>query len=352
MKITKIHLLTLTFFILFFAACSSDDNNNPDPIPADYENGVLITNEGPFNNGSGTISYVSDNFATVEHRIYQKVNGSDLGNIVQSMGFTDTDAYVVVNNSQRIMIADRYTFKKKDSITSGLESPRHFLSLGTNGYVTDWGDPFSDSDDFISVIDLRDNTISSKIPVSYGPDRLLKHGNKIYAAHPGGYGHNNLISVISGNEVEKTIVVGDVPNSMVVVGDFLYVMGAGKPDYSGTETAGTISKIDLATDQVVETFVFDNVSDHPSGLTTDGAQLYYNLNGKVYKVESNAIDLPGTPFIDGFFYAMEARNGMLYATDAGDFASRGRLLVYDLSTGQQVQDFQVGIIPGGIYFNE
>lgn len=352
MKHLKIHLLSFASLMLVFASCSSDDDNQPAPIPADYEKGVLITNEGPFNNGTGTISYISDDFATVEHKIYQKVNGSDLGNVVQSMGFADNEAYVVVSNSQKIVIVDRYTFIKKDSIMSGFENPRYFASNGeTKGYITDWGDPFSDADDFVSVIDLATNTISSKIPVSYGPDKLLRHGNKIYVAHPGGYDHNNLISVISGNVVEKTIVVGYVPNSMAVVGDFLYVMGAGKPDYSGSETPGTISKIDLATDQVVEIYDFDNITDHPLGLIADGTQLYYNLNGKVYKVDSNSVSLPGTPIIDGFFYAMEARDGMLYATDAGDFASRGSLLVYELSTGQQVQDSQVGIIPGGIYFN-
>lgn len=352
MKSMKKYLLTLAAITLLFTSCSSDDDNQPAPIPADYEKGILITNEGSFNNGSGTISYISDDFATVAHKIYHKVNGSDLGNVVQSMGFTDNDAYVVVSNSQKIMIADRYTFEKKDSIVTGLQNPRYFASNDqAKGYVTDWGDPFDDTDDYVAVIDLSTNAITSMISVPFGPEKILNHAGKLYVAHQGGYGHNNLISVISGNTVESTITVGDTPNSMVIVGSHLYVMGGGKPDYSGNETPGTIAKVDLASNQVVATYTFNNITDHPSGLTADAEQLYYSLNGKVYNLNTNSINLPGAPIIDGFFYAMEARNGMLYATDPGDFASRGSLLIFNLSTSQQIQDFQVGIIPGGIFFN-
>lgn len=352
MKMMKNYLIPFTVFAVLFASCSSDDDSNQqEPVPADYAKGVLITNEGPFNNGSGSITFVSEDFSIVEQRVYKNVNGSDLGNIVQSMGFADEDAYIVVSNSQKIMIANRYTFEKKDSIVTGFENPRYFASNGqTKGYVTDWGDPMDDNDDFVALIDLRTNKITSTISVPFGPEKILNHGSKLYVAHQGGYGHNNLISVISGSSVESTISVGDVPNSMAVVGNYLYVLGGGKPDYSGNETSGSITKIDMSSNEVLETYNF-GVNDHPHGLATDGSQLFYNLNGKVYKTGVNGVSLPGTPIIDGFFYAMEVQNGMLYATDAGDFASRGSLYVYDLSNNMQVQDIQTGIIPGGIYFN-
>lgn len=348
----KNYLIPFAVFAFLFASCSSDDDSNqPSPTPADYENGILISNEGPFNNGSGSITFVSEDFATVEQKVYKNVNGSDLGNIVQSIGLTSDDAYIIVSNSQKIMVANRYTFEKKDSIVTGFENPRYFASNGsTKGYVTDWGDPTDNNDDYVAVIDLRTNRITETISVPFGPEKILNFGNKLYVAHQGGYGFNNLISVISGNSVESTITVGDIPSSMTVIGDFLYVLGSGNPDYSGAETPGSITKIDLTTNQVVETFTF-GATDHPSLLTSDGSNLFYNLNGKVYKTNSSAISLPGTPIIDGFFYAMEARNGMLYATDAGDFASRGSMYVFDLSSNQQIQNIQTGIVPGGIYFN-
>ncbi len=346
----KILFLALT--TLFFTACSSDNDDQPEYVPAAFEKGILVTNEGPFNNGSGTITYISEDYSTVAQTIYKSVNGTNLGNIVQSMGFQDSNAYIVVSNSQKIMVADRYTFQIVDSIKTGLNNPRYFVSIdGNKGYVSNWGDPNNSTDDYVAVLDLRTNTISSTIPVAYGPERMVSYNSKIYVAHQGAYGQNNLITVISGNSVEGTITVGDVPNSMVVSGNVLYVLCGGTPSYAGIETAGMLVKIDLSTGQVSQTFTF-GITEHPNSLTMDGTNLFYNLDGKVYKLNSSSISLPGTDIITGNFYTLQAKDGKLFAADAKDYASKGSLLIYDISTNQQIQDFQTGIVPGGIYFNE
>ncbi|NGX84928.1 DUF5074 domain-containing protein [Aequorivita sp. KMM 9714] len=350
MKTIKRSLL-IALSTLFFVACSSDDDNQPVYEPAAYENGVLVTNEGPFMNGSGTITYISNDYATVSQNIYRTVNGKELGNIVNSMGFNNENAYIVVNNSNKIMVANRYSFEAIDSITTGLDNPRFFESIdGNKGYITNWGDPNDNSDDYVAVVDLRTNEISANISVAFGPEKMISHNNKVYVAHQGGFGQNNVISVISGTSVESTITVGDAPNSMVVKGNNLYVLCGGMPSYTGNETAGSLVKIDLSSGQVSETFAFET-TQHPSNLTIDGDNLFYSLDGKVYKVNSSSVTLPGTDIIEGYFYVLQANDGKLYATDAGDFASKGSLYIYDLSTNQQIQDFQTGIVPGGIYFN-
>lgn len=347
------NLFLSLFATMLLVSCSNDDGNQPGPNPpAAYEDGVLITNEGPFNNGSGTITYVSNDFATVEQTIYRTVNGTDLGNIVQSMGFQDDQAYIVVSNSQKIEIANRYTFEATDSITTGLENPRYFVAAdGVKGYVSDWGDPNDNSDDYIAVVDLRTNEVSATIPVPFGPEKMVANAGKIYVAHQGGFGQNNVVSVISGNSVLSGITVGDVPNSLLVSGDVLYVLCGGNPAYTGNETAGSLVKIDLTGGQASETLTF-GTTQHPSALTINGDKLYYNLDGKVYELATTATTLPGADIINGNFYALKAHDGMLYATDAGDFASRGSLKVFDLSTNQEIQDIQTGIVPGGIFFND
>ncbi|MDN3723747.1 YncE family protein [Aequorivita sp. SDUM287046] len=346
-------IIFMAFTALLFAACSSDDDTvETEIVPEAFAEGIFVTNEGPFNNGSGNITFISEDYSTVAQNIFRNVNGKELGNIVQSMGFTEDNAYIVVSNSHKIEIANRYSFESIDSITTGLDNPRYFVSVaGNKGYVTNWGDPIDNTDDYLAVLDLRNNTISATIPVDFGPERLLEANNKIYVAHQGGYGQNNKISVISGNSVESIITVGDVPNSMVVMGNTLYVLCGGMPDYTGTETAGSIVKVDLGTNQVMETFTF-GTTEHPSSLTMDGSNLFYNLDGKVYKVSTASINLPGTAIIDGNFYTLQAKNGLLYAADAKNYASQGSLLIYDIATNQQLEEFQTGIVPGGIYFNE
>lgn len=346
-------LLLLTLSVIFFISCSSDDGNQPEPgPPGTYENGILITNEGPFVNGTGTVSFIPEDFSDVKQEIYRTVNGKDLGNIVQSMGFHNDNAYIVVNNSQKIEIVNRYSFESLDSITTGIEYPRYFVSNNAlTGYVSNWGDPNDNNDDFIAVIDLRDNDVATTIPVSFGPDKMVFENGNLYVAHPGGFGQNNLISVISGNSLQTTITVGDVPNAMVSKDGILYVLCGGNPQFTGNETPGSLVKIDLSNNQIIETLTFGD-EEHPSGLTEEAGNLFYNLNGKVYKLAASSNTLPGTPIVDGFFYAIEANEGKLYATDAGDFISNGKLLVFDLATNQEIQNITVGIIPGGIYFND
>lgn len=346
-------IIFMAFTALLFTACNSDDDNvQSEYIPGAFADGILITNEGPFNNGSGNITYISEDYSTVTQNIYRNVNGTELGNIVQSMGFSDDNAYIVVSNSQKIAIANRYTFESVDSITTGLDNPRYFVSVaGNKGYVSNWGDPNDNADDYIAVLDLRTNTVSATIPVAFGPEKMVTVNNKVYVAHQGGYGQNNVVSVISGNNVESTITVGDVPNSMVVSGDTLYILCGGNPSYAGTETAGSLVKVDISTGQVSQTYSF-GTTQHPSSLTMDGTNLFYNLDGKVYKVNTTSISLPGDDIIDGSFYTLQAKDGKLYAADAKNYASQGSLIIYDLSTNQQIQDLQTGIVPGGIYFNE
>jgi len=346
-------LVYLTFATSLFIACSNDDSPQDDQIPAAaYENGILVINEGPFGNGSGTVSFISEDFTSVYQDIYNTVNGSDIGNIVQSMGFSDEKAYIVANNSNRVIVANRFTFDSISSISAGINNPRYMVSNdATRGYISNWGDPNDNSDDFVAVVDLITNTVISSIPVSFGPERMVFENDKLYVAHQGGYGQNNLISVISGNNLQTTITVGDVPNAMVEENGILYVLCGGNPDYTGNETAGSLVKIDLANNQIIETLTF-GATDHPSGMTEDDGNLFYGLNGKIYKLATTSNTLPGTGIIDGFFYALEAKDGKLYATDASDFASDGRLLVYDLATNQEIQNITVGLIPGGIYFND
>ncbi len=351
MKLLK-RLIYLSISILIITSCSSDGETISIPL-GDYEFGILISNEGPFATGTGTVSFISEDFDTVEGAIFNNVNGTNLGNIVQSIGFSDEKAYIIVNNSHKIEVVNRYSFESMASITSGLDNPRYFVAIGNTGYVTNWGDPFDASDDFIAILDLTSNSVSATIPVSFGPERIIINGTNVYVAHNGGFSQNNLISVIDSNlnTLTVTLEVGDVPNSMVITGNDLWVLCGGNPEFTGNETMGSLVKIDTKNNEVSLTFDFAT-TEHPVNLTVNETDIIYNLNGGVYSKNITSSSLPNSSILDGSFYTMTANDGRLYATDAGDFASNGTLKVFDLSLNTEIQSIEVGIIPGGIYFNE
>lgn len=335
-------------------ACSKDNALGVLNLSNDYADGILISNEGPFNNGTGTVTFISDDLTMIENAIFKKENAEDLGNIVQSIGFTEERAYIIANVSNKINVVNRNSFEKEAEITTGLNNPRYFVSANGKGYVTNWGDTADDTDDFVAIVDLTTNTIEGSIAVELGPEEILVKNDKIYVAHQGAFGQNNKISVIdsSTNEVATVITVGDVPNSMQLdaTGN-LWVLCGGKPSFTGDETAGAIYKIDTLTDTVSGSLNFA-ATEHPNHLISSGSDFYYSLNGGVYRLSDMATTLPVTSEFTGLnVYAMVANDNKLYVTDAKDFASNGSLTIYDLGTTVELSTLEVGIIPGGIYFN-
>ncbi|MDZ7615126.1 MAG: hypothetical protein U5K51_16615 [Flavobacteriaceae bacterium] len=96
----------------------------------------------------------------VSNDVFKTENNADLGNIVQSMHLAGDKAYIVVNNSNKVVVADRNTMKTITEMKGiNVESPRYFVSHNGKGFLSNWGDPNNPSDDFISVVDLNSDQI-------------------------------------------------------------------------------------------------------------------------------------------------------------------------------------------------
>ena len=346
-------LLILSLLLALFGSCADDDSNYVPPPVGEYENGYFITNEGPFQNGSGSITFV-DGDGTVKQRVYAADNSEDLGNIVNSMTLDGDNGYIVVNNSHKIVVVDRKTMIKLNTIEGDhINNPRYMAVSNNIGFVSNWGDPIDPADDFISVIDLRTNAFVRSIAVGEGPENMVIDGDKLYVCLEGGWNQNNKVAVLDINQPElvETVTVGDVPNSIAADDDGnIWVLCEGIPDWTGNETEGALYKID-PNDYSTESIDF-TMGEHPKLLDIDMEMLYYNLNGKVYQMETDNSNLPTEPLngLDGDYYAMKVQDGELYGTDAGDYASEGSLKVFNIVSGSLLETISTGIIPGDIVF--
>ncbi|MFD1315981.1 DUF5074 domain-containing protein [Namhaeicola litoreus] len=345
------NLVILFVFSLIIFGCSDDDKEIEEK--GEFANGFFITNEGPFNNGSGSITHVSEE-GLITQKVYQKVNNEVLGNIVQSMSFHEDKAYIVVNNSNKIVVVDRYTMEKIGTIQGeGVNSPRHMVSHNNRGYLSNWGDPVNNSDDFISVIDLNNDNVIETIPVGEGPENMVISNGKLFVNLEGGYSQNKYVMVVNLNSLENLgmLEVSDVPNSILRDDkDQVWVLCGGKPSWTGDETHGSLFKInptDLSLDQIDFTD-----SQHPDLLTFTNGSLYFNLDGQVLKMNtatmSDPIDI--VQGIEGYFYSMNSLNGELYATDAKDFQSEGELKIFNAITSTVLETIETGVIPGSVVF--
>lgn len=364
MKTIKLYASVLIAASLSFS-CNTDDDTvttlddvedmEGNTLPDPFENGVLVSHEGAFSGGFGTVSFLDASLTTSENGIYQSVNDDNLGGIVQSIAFSEVHAYVISNLSNRVTVVNRFTFEEVARIDQGLVNPRYMVLANGRGYITNWGDGLVATDDYIAVVDLNTNEVINTIAVGEGPEQIVYNGNSIYVSHKGGFSVNNIVTVINpdADNVTTTIAVGDAPDEMEIdIEGNLWVLSEGRFAFQGTETGGRFTKIDTSTNQPITTAILAD-TDHPSFMDLDGGEVFYYLNGSVIRVGINdGILSQTTPILEGLsFFGMAVINGALIGCNAGDFNSNGTVEIYDLSTNTLTTTLNVGLIPAKVYPN-
>ena len=338
---------------LMLASCQND-SIRPNINIGLYERGYFITNEGNFGTGNGSLSFISENGA-VSNNIFEETNSFSLGDVVQSMEIINEKAYIVVNNSSKIEVANIDSMTHVATI-NGLISPRYILQVSNErAYISDWGIGG------IHVLDLNTNSIISTINTGQGPEKMLFKDNKAYICNVGGFGLDNTVSVIdTENDVLITnINVGDKPNSIVEdANGNIWVLAGGNTEYDANwnvvaETPGELTNINSETYNVDGSIVFE-VGDHPKDLIIDdnGTTLYFS-NGSwsksVFSFNIYNNMLSTNPIIAKSFYSIGFNDNYIYGTDVKDYIQNGWTYKYN-TNGQVVDSSEVGIIPGGYCF--
>jgi hypothetical protein len=339
MTLRKLAFIALANLFVF-TSCT-DDNDTVNVAPrGDYENGLLISHEGNFSGGVGTVTYVSGDLQTVEDRVYENVNGTTLGNVVQSIAFNGDLAYIIENGSNTIEIVNRYTFISEGSIDAGFSNPRYMAFANGKGYVTNWGDYSNTTDDYVAVIDLENNSVSSTISSSYLPESIISVDNNLYVA-TGIYGNGDKVDVLNSitDTLDSSITVGTSPNA--------FQLDSNNDLWVSTNTS--IEKIATATNTVETTLTSDA---SVSFLNYENGTLYYYKDSKVFSVLETATTLPTTALVsDVSFYGMTVKNGNILGVDVKDYVSNGDLLIYNAISGALLNTIEMDIIPSKVYFN-
>lgn len=356
MKSTNL-LSRLLFLSVVIAACTED--NDVAPLQGDFENGIIISAEGNFGGKDGSVAFLDGDLSKkATNFIYTSVNNAQLGGLVQSIGFSEEDAFIIINDAHSIAVVDRTTFEKKTIVLEGLKNPRYMVVEGGKGYVTNWGEGGDPSDDYIAVLDLESYAVESTISLKNGVEQIAAKEGKLYVSHKGAFTTNNIISVvdIATNEVVE-IEVGDNPDEIIfdATGD-LYVLFEGRSiwnsDWTAIEshTEAGIAKIDTNTNTVVRTLTFD-LGAHPGLFSLENDNLYYALNGSVFSMTASDTSLPTTALLEtGSIYGMTVKNGQLYTLKRA-FENLSQLNVIDINSGQTIHSSAVGLGASKIYFN-
>ena len=320
-----------------------------------FGNGIFITNEGPFQTGTGMITYFDRDSNLVKQDIFETVNGHPLGNVVQSMSVFNGKGYIVVNNSGKVEVVDITGFKSSGTI-QGLLLPRYFQGINEKkGYISDWSG-------YVGVVNLLTNTVVDTIPAGTGPEQMLKSGSYVYVLNGGGFTVDSTVTVIDyqTDKVVKTIKVFDRPTGIVEEANGkIWVMCSGK-GFNGWpqpgDTKGHLVRIDPASLSIDQEVSFDDVSLHPEKLVRNeaGNMLYFLYNGGVYRLGlafagSKPVKLLEHPNL--YALGFDNKTGFLYASDPLDFQQNGWVLRFRADTGATIDSIPAGIIPGGFCMN-
>ncbi len=317
-------------------ACKKDEPSSQSLINM-TNGGLLIANEGEYNQGNSGVSYLSTT-GDMYPDYYHTRNQTALGDVCQSLTEFKDKIYIVVNNSGKIEVCDKSTLSKTQTI-SGFASPRYVLIVDSSkAYVSDL------YADHISILNLASNTISGTIQLQSGTEEMLLLNNKVYITCL------NSPELYVADPTTNTIVdsIAIIKGGNYVTSDNngkLWLLSIG--DYF-TSQPGGLFRINPANDSIEFSYTFPSTS-YPSKLRRNAAgnELFF-IDTDIRKISSTATVYPSTSLISGlgkFFYGLEiSTDGSIYATDAVDFQSSGRLYHYS-STGTQLNAYTTGINP-------
>lgn len=326
-------------------------------LAQDYSSGIFILNEGGAGANNSSLSFLNSE-GELENNAFSNVNSINLGDTAQGIGFHDGKIYITVNISNTVVIADQTTLEHIATISDEIENPRYISFSNGKGFVTCWGDPMDTTASYVAVIDLENHEIISTIPVTEGPEQILEKDGKLYVAHMGGYGHGNTVSVIDAETYEVTSInVGDVPNSMVLLDDELFVLCGGTPSWTGSPTEGSFYKINLENNESTLILEFPE-GETPAYLSYENDNFYYTIEADIYKLAVDATTLPENHFIEtpitgwGGAYGLDIFDDVIYVADPSGFIDLGFVYTYDANTGNLIETYAVGMNPNGFYRNQ
>ena len=341
--------------------CNKNENSNPvtSTIPTgNYaSSGTLVLHEGSFS-GSGSVSYIMNGKSTANNDIYAVANNNQpLGTFAQDLQLINDKAYITVQNANKVEVVTANTFKKVASINN-LLMPHSILSVSaTKLYVTEWVNGYSTGR--VCIVNPVTNTIKGYIFMDRsGPSQMAQSGDYVYVVNAGGFGKDSTVTVINTttDQVIKSIEVGYNPNSVGIdANGKIWVLCGGVSYPLDQATSGAIVKINPITNTVESNQSFNTTAIHPAKLTFNNSKntMYYLENGyggNILQHTINANAPSTTPVITGNYYGLGINNTTLYAADAGDFASNGKVMTYQLGSNQLLSTYNVGIIPTAFRF--
>jgi hypothetical protein len=355
MKMKSYMWLVAISAVLVFQRCSDDDGEKGNQSVV---TGVLVANEGNFLAANGSVTYYNPEKDSVAQNIFRNAAGDFAGDVLQSITLDGERAYLVLNNSNTIEVANSTTFAREKTVAEPvLDKPRYVSVINGKAYISVFGPydaEYNLTNSSIVVADAKTMNITGNIPTRPGVDDLFYAGGYLFASI-NNFGAGSAVSVIdpSKNEVIRDVAVMNGPSGMVLdANNKLWVIcrgGYGAED-SYLESIGVKNF-----EQVQIHLDFQAGSD--LAVSPDGKTLYFTGGNNIYSMPIDSKEAPTAPLftaeevVDLYSFGVNPENGDFYVGDARLFSASGGAYVYT-STGALKTSFTTGVGPTQFIFKK
>ncbi|MET3036322.1 hypothetical protein ABXT08_09485 [Chryseobacterium sp. NRRL B-14859] len=344
MKLTKLLTVLFAFVLLFNISCSSDSNEIEIP-PITYQNGYFIPNEGNFNSNGANVMFLTRDLTLKQDDIYgfnNKTgnNNEILGDVLQTIAINEKYAYLVINNSNKIVVVDRITFKKVAVITEQLNNPRGIAFA--NGFIYVSNTNFTTGKYSVTKYKISDFSFVSKIDFTEVADRIVEAGGNVFVQNASS-GFGNKITYINTSNDAKTEI--PIPNGQigrtVSYNSDVYTI-------SGTSTDSYIYKIS-STGAVSPVITLTGIANG-TNLQVDNGKFYFSSGNKIYTTSVTTPTVPANSLITvadnspSYFvlYGFSVVDGRIFTSNVKEFKANSEMTVYSAASGAKISSFNTG----------
>jgi YVTN family beta-propeller protein len=354
MHLSKYILLVVGLGIL--VSCKKEPIEESPNTPVDYfKNGLLVVNEGLFQQNNSTLSWVDLSNDAVNNEVFEQKTNRQLGDVGNDIIRYGSKIYIVVNVSSTIEILDAKSgtsIKQIQMTHNGIPKQPRFAAK-TNGKLF-----VSCFDGYVDVIDTASMEVTQRIQVGANPDEIHFANNLLYVANSGGLSYPNVdstLSVIDPNTLTEInrIVVGKNPTRVSSDNNGnIYVI-----TQTGFNTLNSqLVKVNPQTLTVASVFPWQVMRMTPM----NNHMILYISNNNVSSIQlmdtqSGTITNPN--FLDAGLFTTyygaqyDAARNQLYCFDAMSYVNKGYIRIFS-STGNFIKNIQVGLNPSKLLIYE
>lgn len=348
--------ITIILFGIILVSCKKNKIEETPDTPVDFfKNGVLVVNEGLFQQNNSTLSWIDFSNDNINNSVFEQKANRQLGDTGNDIGRYGGKIYIVVNVSSTIEVLDAKSgnpIKQINMTANGVpKQPRFIEFINGKAFVPCF-------DGYVDVIDTVNLEVIHRIPVGANPDGIHLANNKLYVANSGGLSYPNVDSTLSvidpfSMTESNRIVVGKNPQRIIsdASGDIYVITQTGLNTLNSQLVKVNHQTLGIDTVYPWQVNRMERMNNYLilyiSSSGSSSIKLFDTQTGTI--VNQNFID--ASLFTTFYGAQYDAARNRIYCFDAMAYVNSGYIRVFS-SSGIPLKNYQIGLNPSKLLIYE